>query len=110
MPRRLSVCILLAATLAVWGPAVAGPPPQRAAELARLVRHDCGSCHGLRLRGGLGPALTPRALAGKPVELLVATVLEGRAGTPMPPWKPFLTEEEARWIVEGLRRGDFLER
>ncbi len=109
MPRRFSVCAA-ALLAAVAGVAAAAPPPERAAELRRLVRHDCGSCHGLRLRGGLGPALTPQALAGKPVELLVATVLEGRAGTPMPPWKPFLSEEEARWIVEGLRSGGFLER
>ncbi len=109
MPRRFSVCAAALLAAAV-GTAAAAPPPERAAELARLVRNDCGACHGLRLKGGLGPPLTPQALAGKPVELLVATVLEGRAGTPMPPWKPFLTEEEARWIVEGLRRGDFLER
>ena len=28
----------------------------------------------MRLTGGLGPALTPGALAGKPAELLVTTV------------------------------------
>jgi cytochrome c55X len=77
----------------------------RASELKNLVRQDCGSCHGLTLRGGLGPALTPEALAGKSPEALALTILHGRAGTPMPPWKPFLTEVEAQWIVQSLQQG-----
>ena len=103
---------LAAAAATAGAPPVPGAEPadDRAAELRALVRQDCGSCHGLRLKGGLGPALTPQALAGKPVALLVVTVLDGRPGTPMPPWRPFLSEEEARWIVEGLRDGAFLER
>ncbi|HAF55336.1 MAG TPA: cytochrome C55X NirC, partial [Thauera sp.] len=36
----------------------AQPDPQRARELIHIVRQDCGSCHGLTLKGGLGPALT----------------------------------------------------
>jgi cytochrome c55X len=79
--------------------------PPRAKELVRLVRQDCGSCHGLRLKGGLGPALLPETLAGKPQESMVATVLGGRPGTPMPPWQGLLTEQEAQWIVERLQRG-----
>ena len=43
-----------------------GPGAERAAELVRIVRQDCGSCHGMRLTGGLGPALTREALADKP--------------------------------------------
>ncbi len=77
----------------------------RQRELVRLVRHDCGACHGLTLQGGLGPALTPAALAGKPPEWLQAVILEGRAGTPMPPWRPFMNENEARWIVDALQTG-----
>jgi cytochrome c55X len=81
------------------------PPPARQAQLSDLVRHDCGSCHGLTLKGGLGPALTRDALAEQPVENLVATILHGRPGTPMPPWSRFLTEPEARWIAEALKKG-----
>lgn len=77
----------------------------RQAELVRLVRQDCGSCHGLRLKGGLGPALLPEALADKPAASLVATVLGGRPGTAMPPWRGLLNEEEATWIVHALQRG-----
>ena len=58
---------------------------ERQAELRNLLLQDCGSCHGMRLTGGLGPALTPQALQGKSREQLIATVSEGRPGTPMPP-------------------------
>lgn len=81
------------------------PGAARQAELVRLVRQDCGSCHGLRLTGGLGPALLPATLADKPRDSLVATVLGGRSGTAMPPWRGLLNEEEATWIVSALQRG-----
>lgn len=71
----------------------------------RMVRQDCGSCHGLTLQGGLGPALTPAALAGRPLDSLVWTVLQGRPGTPMPAWARFLSETEARWVVARLAEG-----
>ena len=28
-------------------------------ELLYFIKHDCGSCHGMTLKGGLGPALLP---------------------------------------------------
>jgi cytochrome c55X len=77
--------------------------PEHAKRLVRLVRQDCGSCHGLRLTGGLGPSLLPGALEGKPPEYLAATILGGRNGTPMPPWRGLLTEQEVQWIVERLQ-------
>lgn len=96
---------LLAAGAAVAEPAVVPPDPARRAEIVHLVRHDCGSCHGLTLQGGLGPALTRAALAGKPAAALRATILNGRPGTPMPPWRGFLTENEVDWLVEALTQG-----
>lgn len=81
------------------------PSPIRKAELFNLVRQDCGSCHGLRLEGGLGLPLTPIALKGKSPEGLRDTILYGRNGTAMPPWSPFLTEAEAAWIVQILLKG-----
>lgn len=70
-----------------------------------MVRQDCGSCHGMRLTGGLGPALTPEALAKFPLDSLVAVIYHGRPGTPMPPWKAMLSESEARWIAQRLQQG-----
>ncbi len=81
------------------------PTPKRQVELLHLLRHDCGSCHGMRLEGGLGPALTPARLASSSREQLAATILHGRPGTPMPPWRPFLTEDEALWLAGRLKEG-----
>ena len=81
------------------------PAAPRQAALAHLVIQDCGSCHGMRLTGGLGPPLTREALADRPPESLVATVLHGRRGTAMPPWRDFMTEAEAVWVVTRLREG-----
>ena len=86
-------------------PAFAEPTPARQKELIHLVRQDCGSCHGMTLQGGLGPALLPATLADKPVEGLVATIIGGRPGTPMPPWHRFLAADEAQWIVARLMTG-----
>ena len=86
-------------------PALAELPVARQKELVHLVRQDCGSCHGMTLRGGLGPALLPATLADKPAEGLVATIIGGRPGTPMPPWHRFLAEGEAQWIVDQLMAG-----
>lgn len=83
----------------------AEPAPDRQAELLELLRQDCGSCHGMTLKGGLGPPLLPEALAAKDVEALVAIVLDGVPGAPMPPWRPELSEEEVRWLVTKLREG-----
>jgi cytochrome c55X len=71
--------------------------------LLHLLKHDCGACHGMTLRGGLGPSLSPDALRSRSEEQLVSTVLDGRPGTPMPPWRSFLSEEEARWLIRFLR-------
>lgn len=79
--------------------------PDRQRSLAHLVRHDCGSCHGLTLGGGLGPPLTAGALADKPDAALRATILHGRPGTPMPPWRGMLSELEVRWVVARLKSG-----
>ncbi len=96
------------ALAAVAEPMSTQPEPARRAALTHLVLHDCGSCHGLTLKGGLGPALTPVALAGKTVEELRATILNGRPGTPMPPWRGFLTKAEADWLVQALQRGELI--
>ncbi|MDD2761377.1 MAG: cytochrome c, partial [Methylomonas sp.] len=63
------------------------PSPQRQQELLNMLKHDCGSCHGLPPKGGLRPSLMPDALAGKSDQLLLDALQKGRAGTAMPPWR-----------------------
>ena len=101
---RMLVSSVLAVA-AVGGAGAAEPDLVRRAQLVSMVRQDCGSCHGLRLTGGLGPALLPDSLSGKPAAALIAAVLGGRPGTAMPGWSRFLSGAEAAWIVEQLQRG-----
>lgn len=74
-------------------------------KLIRVVRQDCGSCHGMRLTGGLGPALTPESIQHMPAETLSAIIYHGIPGTPMPGWKTMLTEAEVQWISKHLLAG-----
>ena len=98
-------------TLVISCPAIvmAGAPDAgRQAQLLYLLKHDCGSCHGMTRKGGLGPALLPENMRVFPPELLVTTILDGRPGTPMPPWRGELSEADVRWLVEALNRGEGL--
>ena len=79
--------------------------PDRQDELVHLLRQDCGSCHGMTLKGGLGPALTADVMAVRPVEYLYHTVREGHPGTPMPPWRGILSDDEIMWLVTKLQNG-----
>ena len=77
--------------------------PERKKELQHLVNHDCGSCHGMTLKGGLGPPLLPETLKDKPDEFLFITIQHGRPGTPMPPWLSQLSQQDTYWIIKLLR-------
>lgn len=101
----LPVC--LAAMLSSVQPGHAEISGPRSQELLQMVRHDCGSCHGYTLQGGLGPPLLPGDLAGKDADFLAETIAHGRAPQAMPPWLGLLTREEIHWLVERLMRGDF---
>lgn len=87
--------------------AFAGPPidAARRAELTHLVRHDCGSCHGMTLKGGLGSPLLPANLAHYSSETVAGFILDGVPGTPMPPWRGNLSTDDALWIATRLKEG-----
>ncbi|KUO58470.1 MAG: hypothetical protein APF80_01575 [Alphaproteobacteria bacterium BRH_c36] len=74
----------------------------RAAALERLVLQDCGSCHGMTLKGGLGPDIRATTLKGSSPEAIKEIILDGVPGTPMPPWRPLLSEGDAEWIAHYL--------
>ncbi len=98
---RLSKAVATALTIMPSTVAVAESRPA----LISLVRQDCGSCHGMTLKGGLGASLLPDALAGKDANSVSSIILDGIPGTPMPPWRGLLTEADARWIAEQLKAG-----
>lgn len=104
--KRTEVSAVSLGLLLLTGAVLAGEPVDaRRHELVRLVRQDCGSCHGMQLTGGLGLPLTAAALKDKPVDGLVVTVMHGRPGSAMPPWQTIISEAEAEWIVRQLMAG-----
>lgn len=105
----LVVSLSVLASEVMAEPAVV-PSAVRRAELVTLVRQDCGSCHGLTLKGGLGPALLPENLKDMPADSLKAVILQGRPGTAMPPWHRFMNDAEAQWVVSNLQKGFPLDR
>ena len=94
---------LLLALLAGGSAVAQVPGGAREAQLVRMVRQDCGSCHGMTLKGGLGPDLRATRLSGVPSKALAAIILDGIPGTPMPPWRGLLSEQDAIWIAEYLK-------
>lgn len=83
----------------------AGNDVRSGPELTNLVLQDCGSCHGMTLKGGLGPPLRPEDLHQLPAEAIAAIIREGVPDTAMPPWKPLLAPEEIDWISRQLKAG-----
>jgi len=73
--------------------AIAAPSPERQQELRNLLIQDCGSCQ-------------PEALAGKSPEFLRHTIVQGRPGTPMPPWGGLLSDADIDWLVKILLAGE----
>ena len=94
--------VLLVALVFSTSVVASEPNQERQQELRNMLAHDCGSCHGLTRKGGLGSSLLADALTHKTDEFLVQTILNGRKGTAMPPWKEFMTEQETLWLVQKL--------
>ncbi len=74
--------------------------------LIYLLKQDCGSCHGLTLQGGLGPALLKKNLKDKPQAYIESVIAYGRPGTPMPPWKEILDQKQIRFLAKYLLSND----
>jgi cytochrome c55X len=94
----------LLALLVLCLPCAAEVAPERAKALEHMVTQDCGSCHGLTMKGGLGRPLTADALIHADPEGLALIILDGVPGTAMPPWRPLITEDEAMWIAHYLKK------
>ncbi len=105
MSRRLLAIVSVALALLTGATAAAEPEPERQHELLYRLRQDCGSCHGMTLKGGLGPPLLPAAIADKSDEALSDIILHGVPGTPMPPWAFEIAPDEVDWLVRRLKEG-----
>lgn len=80
--------------------------PDRVRYLTNLLIHDCGSCHGTKLKGGLGPPLTTNALEKYSVKWIELVILNGQNGTAMPPWRDLIKPGEAAWLAKALKAGE----
>jgi cytochrome c55X len=80
--------------------------PERKNELRYVLEQDCGSCHGLTLKGGLGSPLLAGQLTDRDAADLASVILDGVPGTPMPPWRPLIQPHEALWLAQILKSGD----
>src|SRR5512138_3984850 len=105
-PKRYPLWPELALALAAASAPASAAEIADAGKLANFVRQDCGSCHGLTLKGGLGKPLTSENLRAWDREQLVSIILDGVPGTPMPPWRTLLSESDARWIADRLQQGN----
>ncbi len=101
----LAISLLSTGQTAIGQTAATPLEQARKDELKNILLQDCGSCHGMTLKGGLGPALTTDALQGKADVYLQQTILEGHPGTPMPPWKDILTGPDINYLVSLLKTG-----
>ena len=105
LPESRPVLRVVAISLLLCAPGFA-QEPSSTSELINLVHQDCGACHGLTLKGGLGPDIRPDALSHYDVETLSSVLLDGIPTTAMPPWRPLMSEAEAKRIAEYLLQGE----
>ena len=97
--QTMLLTLFFSSSTAAW----ADLSSQEVAALRHLLYQDCGSCHGLHLTGGLGPAITRTALQSKPTGYLFTVIAKGIPGTPMPPWESLLSEKEIQWLITELK-------
>ena len=104
---HLAPSLLVATLIGISATGASAEPltAARKAELTNLILQDCGSCHGMTLKGGLGKPLLPENLVDYTPDVLAKVILDGVPDTPMPPWRGLLTTQEADWIAAQLKNG-----
>ena len=102
--RVLSQCLLLALVGAF---VLAVPLRAQEADGAALFKQKCSMCHGADGKGFAAiktPDFTdPKWQAAITDDQIVETIKNGKKGTPMPPFKDKLKEEEIQALVKHIR-------
>lgn len=101
----LFVLVVLALILASCGGPKSSPSPSeqanREVDAAQVYKQSCVSCHGVKLEGRMGPALSDVGARLKEEEIL-AVITQGRNG--MPSFGGRLTDKEitalAVWLAQ----------
>ena len=81
---------------------------ERQSELLDFVEQNCPACHGIRMRGSIGPALSKANLQYLSVNAVTLTILYGLTDKGMPAWEAQLSERDAYWIAEFLKRRNII--
>lgn len=104
--KRPCGSLLLVAVLLFPLSGIANPglDHKRQQALIYMLHQDCGSCHGMRLTGGLGPALLSPELQQKPDAYLRQVISKGVPNTAMPPWGNILEPAEIDFLVQYLKQ------
>lgn len=95
------LCLSISAAPVSWVFA-SEPDSNRQQELQYLLKQDCGSCHGLLLKGGLGPPLRAQDLKDKTPAYLKQVISKGIPGSAMPPWGNLLSDSDIDYLVQLL--------
>lgn len=70
----------------------------------KVYEQECQGCHGPMHQGGVGSDIRPDKIKDKTSMFLAETILEGRAGTAMPPFKGTISKNEASQMVDYLQK------
>jgi nitrite reductase (NO-forming)/hydroxylamine reductase len=68
-----------------------------------VFERECQGCHGPKHQGGVGSDIRPAVVKPKNAQMLAETILNGRPGTAMPPFKEIFSKNEAATMVDYLQ-------
>ncbi len=69
----------------------------------KTYERECQGCHGPMHQGGVGSDIRPNVIKKKNSNMLAEVILEGKAGTAMPPFKASLSKNDAYKMVDYLQ-------
>ena len=69
----------------------------------KVFEKECQGCHGPNHEGGVGSDLRPNVIGKKNAYMLAETILNGRPGTAMPPFKSKFNKADADKMVDYLQ-------
>lgn len=72
-------------------------------DVEKAFERECQGCHGPDHQGGVGSDLRPDVVGKKNAYMLAETILNGRAGTAMPPFKEKFNKADADKMVDYLQ-------
>ncbi len=72
-------------------------------DVEKVFEKECQGCHGPNHEGGVGSDLRPKVISKKNAYVLAETILNGRSGTAMPPFKEKFSKGDADKMVDYLQ-------